>query len=121
MSGTLNLHAKTYYNDPHFGGAGDEEYVNVPAFSGEYGSVTGSSTSWTLIDGGVWDQQRPLGGYLHIWAKFGHCLHDHWPSTAELTLTTVLSYWGSKPTGYKSVSWQAELTGTPYHITSVTD
>ncbi len=119
MGSQLNLHAKVYYDDPNVHG-GDEFYIDVPASSHVVIPVSGSSTGWRFDSGSVWDQQTPLGGYLHVYAKFNNCVHQGF-SGAELILSSAISYWGSKPTGsYSQEVWQGELTGTAYKITRVT-
>jgi len=123
---TLSLHAKTYYDDPSFDGAGDEHYLD---FSGNFsdGAIiypNYRSTGFTLSSGSMWIQGTPFGGYLHIFVKVVSSPHREeyagW-ANAELTLSTDISYWGSVPTGYYgSENWQASLAGTNWKVTRVT-
>lgn len=116
-TGNLELHAKTYYNDPNVSG-GDEHYITVPHFDGSTGSIEYSGTGWGPSKGGCYDNQTGLGGYLTVAVELNNCVHVGLKG-ATLTLTTTISYWGSKPTGYKSVTWNGKLYNTQYQLTRV--
>lgn len=116
----LVLHAKTYYNDPDIHG-GDQHLVVIPKFAGPYGDLEYSSTSFDLVEGNVWNEGTPLGGYLHIEVT-ARANNRSKLQGALLTLTTVYSYWGLFPTGHSETGkWSAELVGTKYKITKVTN
>ena len=122
---TLNLHAKTYYNDPSMQG-GDEHYID---FTGDFHDSaiiypTYSGTGFTLSTGSMWIQGTPFGGYLHIFVKVvpneQRSQKAGWAGS-ELTLSTDISYWVTPPTGsYSSENWQADLTGSQWEVTRVT-
>lgn len=116
---SLELHAKTYYDNPLVEG-GDEHLLSIPPFDGQWGSLSYRSTGWSLDSYTVWDEQRPFGGYLHIAIKANQCVHPDMHD-AVLTLSTIISYWGSKPTGHPTVNWDYGMTGTQYHVTRVTN
>lgn len=121
----LNLHAKTYYNDPSIHG-GDEHYID---FSGDFhdGAILYPNyrgLGFELLTGSMWIQGTPFGGYLHVFVKLKpndeRSEEPGW-SGAEMTLSTDISYWVSPPTGpYSQETWQAELTGTEWKVTEVT-
>jgi len=120
QAGKLQMHAKTYYDDPALDGHGDEHYVDVPRFSTAMGDVEYRGTSWSKSRGQCWNQQTPFGGYLHVIVQCNRCVHPGMVD-AVLTLTCTVSYWGSFPTGYQSVNWGATMAGSRYRVTRVTD
>jgi len=116
---SLELHAKTYYDNPLVSG-GDEHYVTIPSFSGSTGVVRYAGTSWSFVSGSCFDQQTPFGGYLNIFVRLNNCTHPGMHD-ATMMLSTSIGYWGSKPYGSKSATWDGNMYGTVYHLTEVTN
>lgn len=115
-SGQLELHAKTYYDNPYISG-GDEHYIIIPP---SYDTVWYRGTGWSMLQGQCYNQTTPLGGYLYISVRLGQCTHPDMHD-AILTLYTQITYWGSGPTGYRSVDWEGDMQNTQYHLTRVTN
>lgn len=118
IDGLLNLHSKVYYNNPSYGGNGDEIIFNVE-YDGIEGPVSILNTSWQRYKGTYYDQQTPFGGYIHVVASL---FDNNIPGMekAVLYLNTAISYWICRPTGFKSADWQATLRDCNYVITRVT-
>lgn len=113
------LHAKTYYDNPSVQG-GDEHYFKVPALQ-QHGSVGYQGMSWSMRESSFYDQGTPLGGYLHVYVKLDQCIHPGmWGRVLELY--SEISYWGSRPSGSRTASWQWTVLGTGQHtVTDVTE
>jgi len=118
---SIQLHAKTYYNDP-LNPYGDEHYITIPTFdSGGNVRPSYQGQGWQMLSGLVHDQAGPVGGYLNVRVLLGNCehvgMHD-----AQLSLSTSISYWGGHPSGaITSVAWSATLAGTTILLTRVTE
>ncbi|NQV16632.1 hypothetical protein HQ531_14310 [bacterium] len=117
----LELHAKTYYDDPSIQG-GDEHYIGVPKVSFDStAKVSYSGTCWKMLQGSVYNQPSPLGGYLNVYVILGNCEYESLVG-AELTLSCSVSYWGKPPSsGWKSVTWASRLSKSQYSVTEVTN
>ena len=59
-AGQLELHAKSYYNNPNWNG-GDEHYITISKFDGMFGDARYSSTGWKLKEQGCWNQATLFG------------------------------------------------------------
>jgi len=123
---TLNLHAKTYYNNPDATG-GDEHYIDIPDFP--VNSALGikkycKSLGWEEIETATASRQSQsmgiLGGYINVIIVLSACEYKGMEG-AVLTLSTSISYWGpAMPSGSKTADWTAELTKCKYKVTRVT-
>jgi len=119
---TLELHAKTYYSTEEIQGGDQHMFSITPEWRDDklllylqYGS-----TGWHLREHDLKQEPATLGAYVTLRAY----LHGHWHSAlegAELLMVTKFSYWGSFPSGYKSVDWNAQLRNTHVEITKVTN
>lgn len=112
----LQLHCKTYYDILQ---GGDEHYINIiPEKREESSLISVGSTGWDLNKGICYDQDTPLGGYLHVVVRLNNCRHDGFQG-AVLILHTVIGYWGGLPSGYKPCKWTGEMTNTHRRLTRV--
>lgn len=128
----LTLHAKTFYNTKGIDW-GDEHYfyitpgweVGVGTSNRIYLTFTYGGVGWTLREGNVTHENGLLfGGLLGGSFTLKAYLHKHIHSAlenAELFMETNVSYWGSFPSGYKSVDWHAQLRNTHVELSSVTN
>jgi hypothetical protein len=119
FDGQLETHAKTYYSNPLVTG-GDEQYFTVTS-SSIAGVLGYQGQSWSGRNATYYDDQKPFGGYLSLYIQLYNCthpgMHDH-----TLTMTSTISYWGGRPTGYRSANWDWQVGGSgEYTVTRVTE
>jgi hypothetical protein len=119
-SGQLELHAKTYYDNP-FVDTGDEHSFIIPVFSGTFGTLFPHTMSWSANEGEVYNDKSPLGGWIISSVELFACQHPGMHDRT-LKLSSVVSYWGSFPTGYKTANWTWSVGGSgEYTVTRVTE
>lgn len=112
----LSLHAKVYFDN----GIGGEIYFDIIYQDIEGPVIVTNNEGFLTSKGLYYDEQTPLGGYLHI----ASMLYDNTCKGMEkavLYMSTDISYWGSRPKGWKTVDWKAEITNCDCHITNVTN
>ena len=116
----LELHAKTYYNNPLVQG-GDEHYFVIPTFTGQFGRLIYNGMSWSGRNASCYNEATPFGGYLHSTIQLYDCTHPGMHDRI-LNLSSRVSYWGSMPTGNRSANWDWTVGGSgEYTVTRVTE
>ncbi len=117
----LELHAKTYYDHPEIS-TGDEHYITISKSLDSQGSptISYSGMGWDLKNSSCWDEETTFGGYIHAWVKLQSHKTNAGMQNAVLILSCDESYWGSFPTGHRTVDWTAKMTNTTFHVTRVT-
>ena len=93
----------------------------IPVFSGQFGTLFPHPMAWSADDGEVYNDKDPLGGYIISSVQLYACQHPGMHDRT-LRLDSVISYWGSFPTGYKSANWTWKVGGSgEYTVTRVTE
>lgn len=119
----LEVHAKTYYNNPLVQG-GDEQLFTVAQSAVASGRPGCHLQSWSVREAMYYDDPSwgPVGGNVFFFAKLDNCEHPEMHNLV-LTLTCRVGYWGlSRPVGRRTASWSWNITGdSPYTVTRVTD
>lgn len=117
----LELHAKTYYDDPRFDGTGDEHYITLEGYKAEEGQIMYSGTGWKMIGGQWTNVSRPLPyrSSIYVDVTLDQCIHPGFKD-ALLILTTEMKYFISRPSGSPCPHWRGSLSGTKYKLTELT-